>query len=230
MRSKLFTNSPVVSKDFSEDLGIVAGLDLEKEILDFFPRSISEYILATTAKAESEALGALREKWPLPPKEMEAILRVSQFFLRKMEVEDSLDDIMADIAILTLVDREELPRIKLLVEALLTEFKKTFAAEKLAVSTRNSGLKLIEGITHLVDLRPIVSNRIDLGDDADAYEPIVTALVPVAILRLRLTGDEDVVFQLSRRMLGILQNELKAIEKELHKSIRFVGEDKISPV
>jgi hypothetical protein len=227
MRSKLFTNNPVVSKEFPEDLGIVADTTITDEMLDILPSSISEYILAMDSKSESKALDMLRTKFTLPPKRMEVIIRVGVYLLQRMEVEDSIDDIMADLSTLAVIDAKKLPQIRPFVKALQDECKNKFDAEKLAASTQSAGLKVIKGITYIVDLRPLVSNRLELGEDIAEYKPIVRKLVPVAILGLRLSGGDEFVFQMNCRTLKILQDALQAMEKDLAETVAFVGKDKV---
>jgi hypothetical protein len=209
-------------------LGIVADTKITDEMLDILTGSISEYLLAKDSKSESKALDVLHTKFSLSPKPMEAILRIGGFFLQKMEIEDSIDDIMADLSTLAVIDAKKLPQIRPFVKALLDECKNEFDAKKLAVSTQSSGLKVIKGITHIVDLRPVVSNRIELEEDISEYKPVVDSLVPIEILGLRLSGDDEFVFQMDRRTLKILQNELQAMEKELTEAIAFVGKDKVN--
>ena len=228
MKSKLFMNNSPPSKELSEDMDIVSNLDISKQILEVLPKTIAQYILATDSKGESEALNALREIWTLSPKEVGAVIGVGGFFLQRMEIEDSINDIMSDLDTLAVIESKKLPQIRPFVEALLEEYKNTFNAERLAVSTQSSGLKTVKGITHIVDFRPVVSNRIELGEDTTKYKPTISTLVPVAILRLRLSGDDDFVFQMNRKTLMILQNELKAIDKELEEAIAFVGKEKVT--
>ena len=228
MRSKLFRNNRPPSKGFSEDLEIVAHLNISEPILETLAETISKYLLATDPKSESEILDTLRSAWPLPLKEMEAVVRVGGYLLQRMEPEDSVDNIMADLDTLAVLEHKDLPAIRPFIEALIERHKKTFNAENLAASAQSAGLKIIKGITHIVDLRPVVSNRIGLGEDITEYKPKVDSLVPVGILRLRLSGDDEFVFQMDRKTLGILQNELKAIDLELQETIAFVGREKIS--
>ena len=228
MRSKLFRNNRAPSKNFSEDMDVVSNLTITKQILEILPKTISKYLLATDPKSESEALETLRKAWSLPPKEMEAVLGVGGYLLQRMEPEDSTDDIMADLDTLSVIENKKLPMIQPLIEALLEEYKKTFSTESLAVSHQSSGLKVIKGITHIVDFRPVVSNRIGLGEDITGYKPKVDTLVPVSILRIRLSGDDDFVFQMDRKSLRILKNELKAIDEELEEAIAFIGKEKIT--
>jgi hypothetical protein len=227
MKSKLFTNNPVVPKEFSDDFGIVADMSITPEMLNILPKSISEYILAMDSKGESKALDMLRTKFTLSPKQMEAILYVGGYFLRRMEIEDSIDDIMSDLSTLVVIDAKKLPQIRPFLKALLDECKNKFDVEKLVAGTQSIALKIIKAISYSVDLRPIVSNRIDLGEDVSEYKPTVNNLVPVAILMLRLSGDDEFVFQMNLRTLKILQNTLQAIEKELTETIAFVGKDKV---
>ncbi len=228
MKSKLFTNNPTVSKEFADDLGIVADVEISDEILGILPRSVWRYIIATDSKGESEALEELRIKCQLSPKKMEAVLGIGGYLLKKMEIEDSIEDIMTDLNTLAVIDKKKLPKIQPFVKAFIEEYKDKFESERLAVSTQSSGLKVIKGITHIVDLRPVVRNRIELGKDVTGYKPIVNTLVPVAILRLRLSGDDEFVFQMNRKTLKILQNELKAIDKELEETVAFIGDEKIT--
>ncbi len=228
MRSKLFTNNPVVSKEFSDDLGIVADTPITDEMLNIIPRSISEYILSMDSKSESKALDMFRTKFTLTPKQMGAILSVGMYFLRRMEVEDSIEDIMADLSTLAVIDVKKLAQIPPFVKALLDECKNRFDAEKLAAGTQSIALKVIKAISYSVDLRPVVSNRIDIGEDIAEYKPTVNNLVPIAILMLRLSGDDEFVFQMNLRTLKVLQKALQAIEKELTETVAFVGKDKVS--
>ena len=228
MKSHVFRDDPAPSKGFSEDIEILSKLDITEQILEVLPKALSQYLLSIDSKGESEALGILRKIWPLSPREMGAVLHLGGFFLNRMEMEDSVDDIMADLETLAVIDSKALPAIRPFVEVLLKEYKSKFNAERLAVSTQSSGLKVIKGVTHIVDLRPVVSNRIEFGDDATKYKPSVKTLVPVAILRLRLSGDDEFVFQMNSKTLLILQNSLKAIEKELEETVKFIGNEKIT--
>jgi len=228
MKSKLFRNHGPPSKSFSEDMDIVSNLDITKQVLKVLPETISQYLLASDTKSESESLESLRKIWPLPPKQMGAVLGVGGYLLQRMEIEDSIDDIMADLDTLDIVDSEKMTQIRPFLELLIEEYKRTFNAKILAVSTQSSALKVIKGITHLIDLRPVVDNRIELGEDISEYKPSVSTLVPVAILKLRLSGDDEFVFQMNLKTLRILQNELKAIDMELVEAIAFVGNEKIT--
>ncbi len=228
MKSKLFRNYGTPSKSFAEDMDTIANLDITKQALEVLPETISQYLLATDSKSESESLESLRKIWPLPPKQMGAVLGVGGNLLQRMEIEDTIDDIMADLDTLAIVDSEKLPQIRPFLEVLIEEHKRTYNAKSLASSTQSSGLKVIKGITHLIDLRPVVDNRIELGEDVSEYKPSVSTLVPVAILRLRLSGDDEFVFQMNLKTLSILQNELAAVDKELKETIAFVGNEKIT--
>jgi len=228
MKSKLFRNHGPPSKSFSEDMDIVSNLDITKQVLKVLPETISQYLLASDTKSESESLESLRKIWPLPPKQMGAVLGVGGYLLQRMQIEDSIDDIMADLDTLDIVDSEKMTQIRPFLELLIEEYKRTFNAKILAVSTQSSALKVIKGITHLIDLRPVVDNRIELGEDISEYKPSVSTLVPVAILKLRLSGDDEFVFQMNLKTLRILQNELKAIDMELVEAIAFVGNEKIT--
>lgn len=228
MKSKLFRNYGPPSKKFSEAMDVVSNLDITKEALEVLPKTISQYLLASDSKSESESLESLRKIWTLTPKQMEAVLGIGGYLLQRMEIEDSIDDIMADFDTLAIVGSEKLPKIRTFMELLIGEHKRTFNAKSLAISTQSSALKIIKGITHLIDLRPVVENRIETGEDVSKYKPSISTMVPVAILKLRLSGDDEFVFQMNLKTLRMLQNELKAIDNELEETIAFVGSEKIT--
>ena len=112
MKSKLFRNYGPPSKQFSEDMDVVSNLDITKKALEVLPKTISQYLLASDSKSESESLESLRKIWPLPPKQMGAVLGVGGYLLQRMQIEDSIDDIMADLDTLAIVDSEKLTQIR----------------------------------------------------------------------------------------------------------------------
>ena len=228
MKSKLFSDNPTPKKSLSDDLTVLAELDIKDEVLKILPKSISKYVLAVESKGEDEALKDLRLKWPVPLQKLIAVLHVGGYFLRNMGLEDSTDDIMADLEALAVVKREKLPKLRLFVDALQKEFQKTFSADRLALNTEMAGIKYITAISYASELRAVAPGPRDImTEDIDKYIPTVSCLVPVVILRLRLSDDEKVVFQMNRKTLKILQNALKAVEKELDQAIAFVGKDKV---
>lgn len=225
MKSSLLSQ---VSKEFSEHLDTIASIDFSGKRLDVLSKGISSWLLASESKTESEALDVLRKEWPLSPREMEAVLNIGTFFLNEMDERDTINDIMAKLKNLSAMPSEKLAKIQPFINALLVESKTGFANARLAISTQKSGLKIIKGITHLIDLRPVVSNSLELGDDVKSYKPVITSLVPVIILRLRLSDDDKFVFQMDRRTTKKLQDALAAAQKELDEAIKFVGNEKIS--
>lgn len=227
MKSKLFKRTPTLPKEFSEDFDILASLNITEEILELIPKSLTNYTLAPESRTESEALDALRKKWVLKPEQMNAVLRVGGFFLKSMDIEDSLEDIMVDLETLVVIDKKKLSKIRPFLEALFKEFKDTFAIDSLVEGTQQVAIKNITGISHVVDIRSVITNRLHLGDSIENYDPQISKFVPVAILRLRLSGDDEAIFQMDGYTLKVLQDELKAIEKELEKTITLIGNDKI---
>jgi hypothetical protein len=228
MKSKLFRDNPTPTKSFSDDLTVLAKLDISDEILEILPKSISQYILATDAKDEDKALEELRAKWKLPLQKLHAVLHAGGYFLRNMDIEDSTDDILDDLKTLVVIESEKLPKLRPFIDALRNEFQKTFADDILAFSSQRAGVKNITGITYVADLRAVTPGPSDImAEDMDKYTPKMSCLVPVAILRLRLSDDEQVVFQMNRKTLKVLQNALKSVEKELDQAIAFVGKDKV---
>lgn len=228
MKSELFSDNPTPKKSFSEDMTVLADLDINNEVLEILPKSISQYYLAAEAKGEDKALKDLRAKWPLPFQKLMAVIRAGGYFLRNMGTEDSTDDIMGDLGALAIVNSEKLPKLRIFVDALRNEFQKTFAADRLALNTEMAGIKHIIAISYASELRAVAPGPRDImTEDMDKYSPTVSCLVPVVILRLRLSDDDKVVFQMNRKTLKILQNALKAVEKELDQAIAFVGKDKV---
>ncbi len=227
MKSKLFRDNPPPAKGMSEDLDVIAGLKLSKEILGVLSKSVSEYVLAPYARSESKALESLRQRVALSPKELEAILRFGGNFLRKLDTSDTVDNIMADLETSAVLDIDKLKKVRPFIEAVVQEFEVSHHSQRLAQITQQSTIDNITGIEHTVDLRAVVANSLRLGDSVDHYKPKVDKLVPAAILRIKLSGDEEVVLQLDGFTLSVLQDELIAIERELKAAIALVGEDKV---
>lgn len=228
MKSKLFSDDPTPKKTFSDNLVVLAELDINDKVLKILPKSISKYALAAGSKDEDDALKDLRIKWPIPLQKLVAVLHVGEYFLRNMDIEDSTDDIMADLESLAIVKSEKLPKLRIFVDALRKEFQKTFAADRLAFSTEMAGIKRLIAISYAAELRAVAQGPRDImTEDIDKYSPTVSCLIPIAILRLRLSDDKKVTFQMNRKTLKILQNALKALEKELDQAVAFVGKDKV---
>lgn len=228
MKSKLFSEDPTPSKSFSDNLNVLAELDIKDEILEILPKVISEYTLALDAEAIDDALKDFRLKWPLPLEKLTSVLKVGEYFLQNMSPDDSTDDIVADLEVLSIVKSEKLPKVRRFIDVLQKEFQETFAADRLALNTEMSVLKRISAISYAAELRAVAQGPGNLTtEDMDKYTPTVKCLVPIAILNLRLTGDEKVVFQMNYKTLKILQNALKVVEKELDQAVAFVGKDKV---
>lgn len=228
MKSKLFSDDPMPKESFSRNLTVLAELDIDDAVLEILPNNISKYALAVESKGMDEALKDLRIKWPIPFQKLKAVLDAGEYFLRNMEREDSTDDIMADLETLAIVNSDKLPRLRLFVDALQKEFQKTFAADHLAFSAEMSGVKRLAAISYATELRAVAEGPEDITTEhVDKYSPMVSCLIPITILRLRLTDDEKVVFQMNRKTLKTLQNALKAAEKDLEQAVAFVGKDKV---
>lgn len=226
MKTKLFSGG-LVSEEFSEHLDTIANVDFSGKRLDVLSKNISRWLLASESKTETEALETLRKEWSLSPKEMKAVFGIGSFFLQEMDEKDTISDIMADLKTVSAVDPKKLSKLEPFVNSLLVEIKTDFSNERIATSTQKSGLKILKAITHLVDLRTVVSNLIKSGEDVKKYKPIVKSLVPVIILRLRLSDDDIFIFQMDRNTAEKLKDTLEAAQKELDETIEFVGKDKI---
>lgn len=227
MKSKLFSDNPTPAKSLSDDLSALSELDINDDVLEILPKSISQYLLSIESKDEEQALKDLRAKWPLPLEKLHVVLHAGGYFLRNMGEDDSTDDIMEDLETLAVVEKEKLPKLRPFVDALRKEFQQTFADDILAISSQRAGIKNITAISYMVDLRAVMRSPADIGEDVSKYTPTLSCLVPIAILRLRLSDDEKIVFQMNRKSLKFLQNALKAMEKELDQVIAFVGKDKV---
>lgn len=226
MKSKLFSGS-AVTNEFAKDLETVASLDTAGRSMDVLVKAISQWVMASEPKDESEALETLRQEWPLAPRQMEAVLGVGAFFMRELDEKDSIDDIMADLASLDVVAPDRLDNLRSFVNSMLAECEAGFGATRLAARTQQSGLRTVKGITCLVDLRPVITNSFESGDDVRDYKPIVESLVPVIILRIRLSDREQCVFQMDERTVQTLQDVLVSTQKELAAAAEFVGSERI---
>lgn len=228
MKSKLFINNPTTSKEFSKDLRVVTGIKATPEFFAIFPKCLSRYAMARDSKAETETLEELRALSLLTQKEMSALLGLGGFILGNIAADDTVDDIMEDFKTIAAVEESKLPSLRPYIEVLLKISVSEFETQKITRSTQTSGLNVITAITHLLDLRPVVKNRLESGDEIEDYDPHIVNLVPVAILRLRLSDKKECVFQMTSYSLKLLQDELEAIKKELASATAFVGSEKIA--
>lgn len=228
MKSKLFTNNPTVSKEFSKDLKVVTNIKSTPKLLEVFPRCLSRYVMARDSKSETESLEELRTLFLLSQKEMAALLNFGGFILTNSAVDDTVDNIMEDFKTMAAVEDSKLPKIRPYVEVLLKICVSEFEIQKITRSTQTSGLNVITGITHLLDLRAVVENRLETGDEIEDYDPNIVSLVPVAILRLHLSNKKEIVFQMTSYSLKLLHDEIEAIKKELASAIKFVGSEKVA--
>jgi len=226
MKSKLF-NDGTPSKAFAEHLNIVGGLNIDGQTASLISDKLCEWTLATDPKSETSIVEDLTQKVPMTPEQTEALTGIGAFLLREMDESDSADNIMQDLERFGVAESAKLDRLRPLIEALLGKVKGRFAERIRADRTARAGIKTIKGITHLVDLRLVLKGRFEGGSIED-YKPRISTLTPVGILRLRLSGDNECIFQVDRSTLRVLQDELRAMQKELDEATSFVGPEKFA--
>ena len=229
MKSELFRNNPTPTKRLSEDLLAIARLPDLDQISDVLPGIVTRYVRAPNSPAESKVLDEMRAAFPLATDEFNSLLQVSAFFLREIGESDSADDICDDLKTTALIGGKELGRLRRFVDALVREHKENFGMVQRVYATQHAVLRVPSAVSTVVDLRAVVPKGFKIGDDVKTYEPEVSKLVPIAIMRIRFDDDKDIVFQMDYRTLRILAAEFQAAEKQMNESVSFVGENKVDP-
>lgn len=229
MKSKLFQDHPDVSKKFSDHLSIVAKLQPPAAIRDQLPSILSRFVFAPTTRDEAKVIAELRASWSVSAEELEALFGVGQFFLRSVADDETADAIIDDLPELTQLSTQDAEQLRPFVAALIDEARRSFKKTRQILRTQASGLKIIQGISHFVDLRAVLAD----ADDSDARHKTgdhkIDCLVPVAIVRLRFDDDENVTFQMDARTLDLVLEDLMELKGEFQATIAFVPADKVHP-
>lgn len=229
MKSELFREHPDVSKTFAEHVAIVAKVQFPDGIRQRLPGILSQLVFASTSRDEARIIAELRSEWPLPADELQALLGVGHFFLRNVGENDTADVIVEDLPALTGLSEDDAASLHPFVASLVEEAQRSFKDLRRIYRTQISGLKVIQGITHLMDLRAVIPNAGDMDSGIESYHPKIQRLVPVAILKLRFDDNEEAVFQMDERTLDLLLEDIMQLKKEFQATVSFIPGDKVHP-
>ncbi len=220
MKSKLFKKNSVLGNEFEEDISKILNIDLSG-ILTIFPGALRSYLVAQDSKTETIAIEGLREKLKVTLAEFNSLINIGGFFYKRIDRDDSIDDIMDDLESIISIEAEKKSRLRDFITAVNKEAM-SFELERLSNSTQRVGIERIKAIAHAIDLRAVISNSPDINDNIKDYQPDVATLVPVSILKIRLSNDKTFMFQMDEFAFNILKDELLQIEKEMAEVLAYI--------
>ena len=233
IKSKLFSENPAVSKDFGEDIAKIAEAGIEASLQKKLAAATAEFYLAPTSKTEARAIETIRREWPTKPEVLRLFLSIGSFFLREMDETDTFEAIASDLVALRIAEKKDVDALIPFLEGTICHFKETVLERKRDVGTQQFGPKIVRGLTCRADLRGVIREAEDTDEESDdkpadaPRPPEIANLVPVGVVSLRLSGDDEVVFQVDYRTLDIIRKKLDRLHAQMNALVKYVEGDKI---
>lgn len=230
MKSHLFTDFIPESDGgrlFNNHLQLLLTLDpkYHKDIVE----DCIKYAAAKIAKEEKEITEVLSQKVNIDINTLVSLFDVTSFFLRGLTNEqkrDQADDIFDDAKTLGyLADKHAESNFRAFLRTLV---KKAPEYEEMA-DERAFESGVVPGLRSLgstVEMRAIQKDIHRFGVDVNDYAPQIVGVVPVASIRIRLTDDTKVHFQVSPKELELLIDSFRASHKDLKALVEYVSKRK----
>lgn len=229
MKSQLFQKKDLASNErFSSDIKKL--LSLETRVLS----QLASFVLkAFEASTEGETDAVYQEASSITGVQraiLDYALDVGEFLMRQfapkgIASEDSVETILEDLT--TIYGVEDSKKDSLI--EFLTELKKA-SKEKVAAillerSHTHAGLQTLESVEVCVDFRIVFDNYFKSGEDITAFSPQFIGTVPLGLIRLGLTNGlvENISFQVTKRSLQLLVDNLVALQKQIEIAEKNVG-------
>ena len=233
IRSKLFSENPAVSKDLGEDIRKIAEAGIDAVLQQELAAATAEFYLAPTSKTEARAIEAIRSRWPDTPEVLRLFLGIGSFFLREMDETDTFDAIVSDLEGLRIAEQKDVEAVTPFIKGTIDHFKETVLERKRDVATQQFGPKIVRGLACRADLRGVIREVEDMDEESDdnpadpARPPEIANLVPIGVINLSLTGDDEVVFQVDYRTLDIIRKTLDRLHAQMDALVKYVEGDKV---
>lgn len=217
MRSKLFTSKFKPSDDFKEDARVFSQLSSDQlnVLADWLSRK--EDLLKSET---NEEIRELSKKADLSGAQVADSLDMSEFLIRQSaELEDSLEDIVADMAEVGLIDTSAVERLLNYLLKLQSIGQRIFE-ERERKAYELGTMPVLAGEGHAVDLRLSLVDGFDPDEAAiEEYKPALRGLTPIAIVGLVIRDQagkrEQISFQVGFEALEKLIMRLQACQKEM---------------
>jgi len=235
IRSKLFSKNPVISKHFEEDIRTISKAGIDAHLQQELAAATAEFYLAPTSKTEVTAIETIRSKWPASAEVLRLFLSIGSFFLKEMDETDTSEAIASDLVGLHIAEQQDADAVTPFIEGIIRHFKETVLERKRNLETQQFGPRIVRALTCRADLRGVIRELEDTDEESDdkqadpARPPEIANLVPVGIIHLRLSGDDnlEVVFQVDYRTLDLVRKELDRLHAQMDALVKYVEGDKV---
>ena len=215
-RSQLFHSAGSLKKEFGEHLSHLWELSVQqgKSLLDLFPAVTRSVTRRDTLLARENCAKAIGGDSQHTIQAIQVLEYISDIWDPK---EDTLAQTIADLQILDVLPKKAKDR-----KSALAFMRKFFAflekdsLRRIRVATAGSVLCTLRVLNTSIDCRLAITNVFDWRTDSpDTYKPNIACSVPVALLSIKLSQGDPVIFQCERDELEMMVRKLQATVKEL---------------
>jgi len=226
MKSNLFAKNDLSGGRFAKDLK--CAMDLDPEVLAKVPDFALRAFLADTKSEAENVYEDASKNLNVPRAQLDYAVDVARFLIREMAPEGNA---FSDEPVSLAEDAREvcnLPAEKTtLLIGLMSQLKGVATEEVRLASLRRSQLSdflpTLQAVGTTVDFRAVFARQYEYENDVASYVPQCVDMMPVGILTLSFTGDQDdVFFQVNKRSLQILLDNLVALKKKIETAEKHV--------
>lgn len=215
-RSSLFHSAGTLKKEFAEHLSYVWEFSVQqrKSFLKYFPaitRSVTKRDSRLAYERCVKAIGGDSQHT------IKAIQVLEYIYSEWNPKQDTPTQMIADLQILEVLPKKAKARKSALV------FMRNFFAflekdslRRIKLQTTSSILRNLLGLETLIDCRLATTSVFDWRRESpNTYKPKIACSVPVALLSIKLSKGDPIIFQCDREDLEMIVRKLQATVKEI---------------
>ena len=228
MKSNLFKKTDYLrTKDFVKDLRELLSLD--DEVIEKIPEYAIKDYLTPTPKESGEVRDKVAKELKIPRAKLNHIIDLSNHFIKRFlptgDAENDEPLVLASDSIEITDGSSEKEEV---ITSYFSKLKEGTKAEVEFHARKRSHvmscISHIDTIESVLDYRIILDKKLELNQSVQDYNPTCLGVVPIGILKFGLSSEEtkEVVFQIDKRTIQILKNELEALEKQMEISQSFL--------
>lgn len=218
MATSIFTLFADLSKEFPNDFALLWNLTKEqRNLLLKYLSEISK--VEVSDKAEELMAKAVLEVGGNSPDVLRALKSLLFISNEWNPIKDKGEDFIKDFAALKLIPIEKEKEALEFLTILFDEIQRD-NQRRLNKRYANSLIPSFTGITSLIDFRTVFEQPYQYGDDLDKYSPKCLGFIPVVLICLQRSGEENKLFefQCEPEDLDLIISRLQAIAKDLHSA------------